>query len=114
MTKILPGIILLMMLNALFEDLHAQTEEPNISGTIPEKPVERKPFEALSAIDLEIGQFMKEWSLPGGSVALVKDGKLLYAKTFGKADINVPTTTDHLFRIASLSKPITAIAIMKL
>lgn len=114
MTKILPGIILLLMLNALFEDLYAQTEGPNIYGTIPEKPAGRKPLEALSAIDLEIGQFMKEWSLPGGSVALVKDGKLLYAKAFGKADINVPTATDHLFRIASLSKPITAIAIMKL
>ena len=89
-------------------------DEHSINGNIPEVEAKSEGIAELIAIDLEIGQFMKQWGLPGGSVALVKDGKLLYAKAFGKADINIPAQTDHVFRVASLSKPITAIAVMKL
>lgn len=99
MTKTLSPGAILIVLNFLCVNLFAQSEN-NIA--------------ALSAVDLEISHFMKQWNLPGGSVALVKDGKLVYAKAFGKADINIPAKTDNLFRIASLSKPITAIAVMKL
>ena len=102
-----------LALNFFTFTLFGQVEH-SISGTIPEVEAKADGVTALSAIDLEIGQFMKQWGLPGASVALVKDGKLLYAKAFGKADINIPTQTDHVFRIASLSKPITAIAVMKL
>src|SRR5690606_41303751 len=90
--------------------LYGQAEN-SLTGNI--SPVEEKSSDIveLIAIDLEIGQFMKQWGLPGASVALVKDGKWLYAKAFGKADINIPTQTEHAFRIASLSKLITAIAV---
>jgi CubicO group peptidase (beta-lactamase class C family) len=57
---------------------------------------------------------MQKWNLPGGSVAVVKEGKLIYARGFGEADKNTPVMPDHLFRIASLSKPVTAMAVMKL
>ena len=65
-------------------------------------------------IDLEVRQFMTAWNLQGGSLALIKNGRLVYCQAFGNADIAVPMQEDHLFRIASLSKPITAIAVMKL
>ncbi len=68
----------------------------------------------LSVVDGQISEFMQKWNLPGGSVALVKDGRLLYARGFGEADKGTPVQPHHLFRIASLSKPITAMAIMKL
>ncbi|MBX9852571.1 MAG: beta-lactamase family protein [Cytophagaceae bacterium] len=68
----------------------------------------------LAAVDEEVIAFMKRWKIPGGAVALVKDGKIVYSRGFGKADENVYTQADHLFRIASLSKPITSAAIMKL
>jgi len=50
------------------------------------------------------------------SVAIAKDGRLIYAKGFGLADTATmePVTPHSLFRIASCSKPITAIGIMKL
>lgn len=110
MIKTLTSSIFLL-LNFFTFTVYGQVEH-SIKGEIPK--VEAKSETELVAIDLEIGQFMKQWGLPGASVALVKDGKLLYAKAFGKADINIPTQTDHVFRIASLSKPITAIAVMKL
>lgn len=54
--------------------------------------------------------------LPGGALAVVKDGRLVYAKGFGLADLEnkVPVDATALFRIASLTKPITATAILKL
>jgi len=55
-------------------------------------------------------------SIPGATFALAKDGKLVYMRSFGNANIagTEPTQPYHLFRIASLSKPITSVAIMKL
>jgi CubicO group peptidase (beta-lactamase class C family) len=54
--------------------------------------------------------------VPGISVAVVEQGRVVMAKGYGLADIenNVPTTADTVFRIASLSKSITASAAMKL
>ena len=53
----------------------------------------------------------------GGVVALVaKDGKIVYHKSFGKMDEapDRPMRGDTIFRIASMSKPITATAVMLL
>ncbi|MBK0402997.1 beta-lactamase family protein [Adhaeribacter sp. BT258] len=68
----------------------------------------------LLVIDQKVLEFMARWNIPGATVALAKDDKLLYARGFGKADEDQLMQADHLFRIASLSKPITAMAIMKL
>lgn len=63
-----------------------------------------------------IGPLMAKWNLPGGAVALVKDEKLVMAEGYGNADIAgaVAAAPDSLFRIASLSKPVTAAAVLKL
>jgi D-alanyl-D-alanine carboxypeptidase len=67
-------------------------------------------------VDSVVINFKLKWKIPGISVAIAKDGRLIYAKGFGYADtINKePVTTNSLFRIASCSKTITAIGIMKL
>jgi CubicO group peptidase (beta-lactamase class C family) len=67
-------------------------------------------------IDSTIVNFKEKWKIPGISVAIAKDGRLIYAKGFGYADTacKEPVTTNSLFRIASCSKTITAIGIMKL
>ncbi|MCE3259869.1 MAG: hypothetical protein K0S12_1510, partial [Bacteroidetes bacterium] len=64
----------------------------------------------------QIHEFMKEWNIPGGSVSITKNGKVIYNKGFGFSDINrqQPAKADDLYRIASVSKPITSIAVMKL
>jgi CubicO group peptidase (beta-lactamase class C family) len=66
--------------------------------------------------DSLIKAFMLRWKINGGSVAIAKDGKLIYSKGFGYADNgrSQPASPYHLFRVASLSKPVTSIAIMKL
>lgn len=53
---------------------------------------------------------------PGGTALVVKDGKVLYKKAFGRADLelDVAMEPDHIFRIGSLTKQFTASAILKL
>jgi CubicO group peptidase (beta-lactamase class C family) len=51
-----------------------------------------------------------------GSVLVAENGKIIYQKSFGYADIqnNIPNTPNTLFQIASVSKLFTAIAVLQL
>ena len=70
----------------------------------------------MASYDQNVRDFMRKLSIPGGAVAVMRDGKLIYARGFGYADVEnkTPVQPDALFRIASVSKPITGVAIMKL
>ncbi|TGE14289.1 serine hydrolase domain-containing protein [Hymenobacter elongatus] len=70
----------------------------------------------LAHCDAAIEQFMQRWKIPGASVAISRHGKLVYCRAFGYADLarTVPLRPSHLLRVASVSKPVTATAIMKL
>ena len=59
---------------------------------------------------------MSTYNVPGLAIAVVKDKKLVYVHSYGYADIwsRRIAADDDLYRIASHSKPITAIAILKL
>lgn len=54
--------------------------------------------------------------LPGVSIAIVHDQDVIYAKGFGHADVEkkTPTTPGTVYRIASISKLFTAVAILQL
>jgi CubicO group peptidase (beta-lactamase class C family) len=53
---------------------------------------------------------------PGCAVAAMRDGKILYQRGYGMADLdhNVPITADTVFHVASMSKQFTAAAIVML
>lgn len=53
---------------------------------------------------------------PGASVIVVRRGQILYKKGFGAGDmeLNVPVNADMIFRIGSITKQFTAVAIMQL
>lgn len=72
-------------------------------------------FPDSSFIGKQIRRFMAQWDLKGVSVAIIKDSKLVYAQGFGIADDNRDRVKPgNLFRLASISKLITAVAVMKL
>jgi N-acyl-D-amino-acid deacylase len=75
-----------------------------------------EPRSELTAFDAWMQSFMTEHQIPGGSLAVVREGKLVHARGFGWADRDAqqPVEPESLFRIASVSKPITAVAILKL
>ncbi|MGE0076619.1 MAG: serine hydrolase domain-containing protein [Bacteroidales bacterium] len=71
---------------------------------------------SYSEINKSIEQFVRKWGLAGASVAIARNGKLIYAHGFGyanKEDKKVMQPYNRM-RIASVSKLITATAIMKL
>jgi CubicO group peptidase (beta-lactamase class C family) len=63
-----------------------------------------------------VEQFRRQWRLQGVSVAVTRHGSLVYAKGFGWADRDrqEPLSPHHGFRVASVSKLITGLAIMQL
>jgi serine beta-lactamase-like protein LACTB len=67
-------------------------------------------------IEKAASSFMAANSVPGISVAVVQDGELVWSRGFGMADLEnfVPATPFTLFRLGSISKPITATAILEL
>ena len=75
-----------------------------------------KGADETKAIDKAVQAVMKEHAIPGAAVAVTENGRLVYARGFGYSDIAArePVTPDNMFRLASVSKPITAVAIMQL
>jgi len=73
-------------------------------------------FSGSKSIEKEVNGFLQQWKLTGMTMAIVKHGKLVYAHGFGYSDLETkqPVEPGQLFRIASVSKLITAVAIMKL
>jgi CubicO group peptidase (beta-lactamase class C family) len=73
-------------------------------------------FKGTETLDKSISDFLDKYKIKGASVAVTKDGRLVYAKGFGYADEEKGDMVEprHVFRIASVSKLITAVAVMRL
>lgn len=71
---------------------------------------------AFKSYDRHMHDFMKQHRVPGASIAVTDKGKLVFARGYGYADVAKAEQVqpDSLFRIASISKPITAVAILQL
>lgn len=75
-----------------------------------------KRDERLASFDHLMRDFMEKHRVPGAALAVTDQGKLVLARGYGYADLATrelvqPTS---LFRIASISKPVTAVAILQL
>ncbi|MBL4885112.1 MAG: beta-lactamase family protein [Planctomycetaceae bacterium] len=82
----------------------------------PVNPLDAYPEKEQGIIRDLISDFMTKYSVPGLSIAMAKDGKMLLAEGFGYADQQQAEKVkpSHLFRIASISKPITSACIFRL
>lgn len=67
-------------------------------------------------IETYIPASMKEGRIPGLSIAVVRDGQVIYAEGFGSRDPakSLPATPDTLYGIGSCTKSFVAMAIMQL
>ena len=69
-----------------------------------------EPFDRLAQ------RLIREHHVPGLAIAVTERGRLVHASGYGVADLDTgqPVTPQTLFRIASISKPITAVAVLRL
>ena len=89
-------------------------------GAAPQDPRSIEPNPEITTVDVEalraeIQKILDEDGIPGASVALVDRNRTIWAGGVGKADVatGVDVTADHLFRIASISKSFTALAVLR-
>jgi CubicO group peptidase (beta-lactamase class C family) len=85
---------------------------PQTAGvSIPRGQVDK----AIAKLDALAKVLMKRSGIPGMAVAVVKDGKTVYAKGFGvrKVGENKPVDADTVFQIASLSKSLAATVVAR-
>ncbi len=71
---------------------------------------------AKHKIGEQILSLMKKHDIPGGQVCIVKKGHIVYMGAFGYSDkeLTIPVLHDNLFRVASISKVITSVAVWQL
>ena len=84
------------------------------TGATPQEA--KLPGEKRVLLENTISKFMAANSIPGLAAAVVLNGEVAWSEGFGMADLenNVPVTPQTLFRLASVSKPITATAALQL
>src|SRR5437868_3988450 len=72
--------------------------------------------ERLAEIAKVVNADIEKGRLPGAVIAIARRGKLVYYETFGYRDKanNVPMTKDTIFNIASMTKPMVALASLQL
>jgi CubicO group peptidase (beta-lactamase class C family) len=67
-----------------------------------------------AAVDKFIGEEVKAASIPGAAVAITQGDRVLHVRGYGHDSHHVPVTGSTLFRIASLSKSFTSLAVQQL
>ncbi len=103
---------------SLSEHTFSGENEPGVSNSPISRQLhnELSSFADINSSESKISEFLNKWEIAGASIAIAKDERLIYAKGFGYSDTATKEIVQpkHVFRIASLSKLITAVAIMKL
>ncbi|SES02948.1 CubicO group peptidase, beta-lactamase class C family [Gracilibacillus ureilyticus] len=76
---------------------------------------------SVSAADSEVDQIEKymedaleKYNIPGASLAVVKEGKVIFQDSWGKQSDDTEVTDQSLFLLGSLSKPLTSLGIMRM
>ncbi len=104
---VLPAILLTLAIGGLPLSGALQDRDPPVTG---------KANPNLADFDEMMIAFVKKHKVPGATLAVTKDGRLVYSRGFGYADLEAHQAMEanSLMRVASVSKPITAVAILML
>lgn len=81
---------------------------PNTPSRVDDAPVD------LAAVDRFLSEQIDAASIPGAAVAITRGDRVVHVAGFGHDSTGARVTGDTLFRVASLSKSITALAVMQL
>jgi len=100
----------------MLNDLPAAAQSAATPADPSAIPASGEAVPELEAFDAIMTESMAAFDLPGGQCAIAREGRLVFSRGYGLADIEAGEAVQPaaLFRIASTSKPITAVAILKL
>ena len=105
-------LVVLALSNALLGATPAQDGSAALIARVeaPQTP-NRQGWDPYS-----LQQLMERFGVPGMSLAIIKGGQIDVARAYGRADVTAgsPVTTETAFQAASISKPVTAFAVMRL
>lgn len=89
-----------------------------LAGGLPTASPEKEGLSThrLERIEPIMRDYVERGAFPGMTVAVARHGQLVYLESFGFADIQTrkPVASDSIFRIYSMTKPVTATAVMML
>lgn len=82
----------------------------------PEAPIRGRIAPGIEHFDRMVQDLMDRYGVPGGALAIVKDGRLVLARGYGWADVQArePVRPEMLFGVASVSKSFTAVTVLKM
>ena len=94
----------------------AGATQPSSRDPLAAIPINGQSGPGLEALDGAMRTIIDRHGLPGAALAIAKEGRLVFAKGYGWANLaaSEPIQPNTLFGLASLSKPITAVATLKL
>src|SRR5271156_6716502 len=94
----------------------ASAQDNGANPKLADLPVTGHADPRLAPFDRLMTAFVEKHHVPGAALAVTRHGCLVYARGFGFADREKqePVQPDSLFRIASVSKPLTAVAVLQL
>src|SRR5215475_5400161 len=116
--KLFPSAVLSVCLSVLASTDHnvfGQEKAATKPSYAPLQTKEKKE-QVIAKLERGVPQLMKDGDVPGLSIALLRDGELVWRHGFGvkNTKTNEPVTDDTVFEAASLSKPVFAYAVLKL
>lgn len=113
------AVIILIIYSAFFvcgsRAVFTQTVGRKDAANQAQKIIDRKDLESF--LDKVFAEQMPKYNIPGAVFTLVKDGKIVFSKGYGYADLEKKKPVDKdttLFRAYSISKSFTATAVMQL
>ncbi len=111
----------MLLINALCFANSARAQKRFSSGEMPEPRFSdperaKKLAAAFPEIEKLFNAYVERQKMPGAIIGIIIDGELVWVKTAGVKDpeSKAPVTQDTVFRIASMTKSFTAMAILKL
>jgi serine beta-lactamase-like protein LACTB, mitochondrial len=105
-----------VLAGALLPGLAAAQPPPSPSPSPAASPSPTLPAPKIQAVEAAINVAVHRYGIPGLSVAVASGGAVRFSAAYGTADVEnaVPATPLTVYRLASVSKPITATAVMQL
>ncbi|MQA90364.1 MAG: serine hydrolase [Gemmatimonas sp.] len=109
MTRTLIGTLLICLLHPAV----AASQQDALTSASPDARVAAAPLQEATGL---LSQYVAEGRIAGAVAAIARDGQLAYFESVGYQDLEAqtPMTAQSLFRIYSMTKPVTAVAVMML